>query len=38
MALALQEQVVDSILPVDEHDQKMDMIVTPTEVIHQCSE
>ncbi|KAK0192701.1 hypothetical protein F5146DRAFT_1041128 [Armillaria mellea] len=34
VALALQEQVVDSILPVDDHDQKMDMIVTPTEVIH----
>ncbi|KAK0203662.1 hypothetical protein DFS33DRAFT_1333043 [Desarmillaria ectypa] len=34
VALALQEQVVDSILPVDDHDQKMDMIVTPMEVIH----
>ncbi|KAK0495967.1 5-formyltetrahydrofolate cyclo-ligase [Armillaria luteobubalina] len=33
VALALEEQVVDSILPVDDHDQKMDMIVTPMEVI-----
>ncbi|KAG7448472.1 5-formyltetrahydrofolate cyclo-ligase [Guyanagaster necrorhizus] len=34
VALALQEQVLDSILPIDDHDQKMDMIVTPAEIIY----
>ncbi|KAJ3895274.1 hypothetical protein GG344DRAFT_85994 [Lentinula edodes] len=34
VALALREQLLDSTIPVGEHDYKMDMIITPEEVIH----
>ncbi|KAJ3875021.1 hypothetical protein F5051DRAFT_72672 [Lentinula edodes] len=34
VALALREQLLDSTIPVGEHDCKMDMIITPEEVIH----
>ncbi|KAJ3930487.1 MAG: hypothetical protein NXY57DRAFT_304959 [Lentinula lateritia] len=34
VALALREQLLDSTIPFGEHDCKMDMIITPEEVIH----
>ncbi|KAJ3920506.1 hypothetical protein F5877DRAFT_89394 [Lentinula edodes] len=34
VALGLRDQLLDSTIPVGEHDCKMDMIITPEEVIH----
>ncbi|GAW08917.1 nagb rpia transferase-like protein [Lentinula edodes] len=34
LALGLRDQLLDSTIPVGEHDCKMDMIITPEEVIH----
>ncbi|KAJ3746708.1 5-formyltetrahydrofolate cyclo-ligase [Lentinula detonsa] len=34
VGLGLRDQLLDTAIPVEEHDYKMDMIVTPDEVLH----